>query len=246
MQVRYLLITLALLLFAAPASAQIDKTLGRLKRKADAVLSGQAPLSEEEVGNGLKEALNVGIEEAVSFLSAEDGYYASPYKILLPEEAQTVVKRVSALPGLGNVEQDLIERVNRAAELAATEAGPIFVDAIKAMTIKDAMNLLLGDKDAATRYLQSTAGPNLQSAFLPVIKNSLDEVNATEIWEKAATAYNKIPFTKKVETELDVYVTSRALEGMFALVEKKERELRDQPALRNSELLRKVFARQDK
>jgi hypothetical protein len=79
-----------------------------------------------------------------------------------------------------------------------------------------------------------------------VIKNSLDEVNATEIWEKAATAYNKIPFTKKVETELDVYVTSRALEGMFALVEKKERELRDQPALRNSELLRKVFARQDK
>ncbi|MTB51055.1 DUF4197 domain-containing protein [Lewinella sp. W8] len=246
MQVRYLLIALALLLFTAPASAQFDKTLGRLKKQADAVLSGQAPLSEEEVGNGLKEALNVGIKEAVGFLSAEDGYYASPYKILLPEEAQTVVKRASALPGLGNVEQDLIERVNRAAELAANEAGPIFVDAIKAMTIKDAMNLLLGDKDAATRYLESSAGPNLQAAFLPVIKNSLDEVNATEIWEKAATAYNKIPFSKKVETELDVYVTTRALEGMFALVEKKERELRDQPALRNSELLRKVFARQDK
>ena len=242
---RYLYLCL-LLTLSTGVCAQFGNLLNRAADKAESVLRGETPLSQEEVGEALKEALNEGTTEAVSFLSQANGYYASPYKILLPEEAQTVVSRVSALPGLGNVEQDLTERLNRAAELAAAKAAPIFVDAIRGLSFRDAMNLLMGEQDAATRYLEATAGQSLASEFRPVIKESLDEVNATDLWNRAATAYNKVPFTKAVTTELDAYVTQRALEGLFALVEVKETELRENPALRNTELLRRVFARQDR
>ncbi len=150
------------------------------------------------------------------------------------------------VPGFGNLEQDLTERINKAAELAATKAGPIFVDAIKGLTIKDAMNLLLGEQDAATRYLESSTFNSLTNEFQPIIRNSLDEVNANDIWHKAVTAYNKLPFVKKTNPELDAYVTERALSGLFALVEVKETELRKNPTLRNTDLLKRVFARQDK
>lgn len=246
MRFRYLFLLAFALFFAQPADAQLGKLLKQASDKADAVLSGKNPLSEEEIGNGLKEALNQGVDKAVTSLSAEDGYYGSPYKILLPEEAQKVINKVSAIPGLGNVEQDLTERINRAAELAASKAGPIFVDAIKGLTIKDAMNLLLGEQDAATRYLETNTASPLAAEFQPVIKAALDEVNATEIWKKAVTSYNKLPFVKKTDPDLDQYVTQRALEGMFGLVEVKESELRQNPALRNTDLLQRVFARQDK
>jgi len=245
MRLRYLFLLLVALFFAQPADAQFGKLLKQASDKADEVLSGKNPLSEEEIGKGLKEALNQGVDKAVTSLSAADGYYASPYKILLPEEAQTVINKASALPGLGNLEQDLTERINRAAELAASKAGPIFVEAIKGLTIKDAMNLLLGEQDAATRYLETSTASPLAAEFQPVIKSALDEVNATDLWKKAVTAYNKIPFVKKTNPNLDQYVTQRALEGMFGLVEVKESELRQNPALRNTDLLKRVFARQD-
>lgn len=235
----------ALLLTATPAQAQFGKLLKQASDKADAVLSGNSPLSEEEIGKGLKEALNQGVDKAVTSLSAEDGYFASPWKILLPEEAQTIIQKVSMLPGFENVEEDLTQRVNRAAELAATKAGPIFVTAIKDLTIKDAMNLLLGQQDAATRYLESSTSLPLTNEFQPIIKNSLDEVNANEYWNKVVTAYNKLPFVKKTNPNLDQYVTERALNGLFGLVEVKETELRQNPALRNTDLLKRVFARQD-
>ncbi|OAV45366.1 DUF4197 domain-containing protein [Lewinella sp. 4G2] len=233
------------LLFTLPAQAQFGKTLNKLKSQADEVLGGGGPLSEEKIGEGLKEALNQGVDKAVTKLATENGYYASPYKILIPEEAQVIVSRVSALPGFGNVERDLTQRLNQAAELAASKASPIFVDAITGLTIKDAMNLLMGEQDAATRYLESNTSSALTTAFQPVIKSSLDEVNATDLWRSIVTAYNKIPFVKKTDPELDAYVTNRALEGMFGLIEVKETELRDNPALRNTELLKQVFARQD-
>ncbi len=245
MRFRYLLTLLALCLLSFTASAQFGK-LGKIADKATNVLKGGAPLSNEEVGEALKEALDQGVGKAVTSLSAADGYYASPYKILLPEEAQVIVGRVSALPGLGNIEQDLTERINRAAELAASKATPIFVGAIKGLTFQDAMNLLLGADDAATRYLEGNTSSALTGEFQPVIRAALDEVKANEIWKKAVTAYNKIPLVKKTEPDLDAYVTQRALEGMFGLIEVKETELRENPALRNTELLRKVFARQDK
>lgn len=249
MRIRYVFQTLVLaaaFLFAFPAQAQFGKLLNQAADKADAVLKGESPLSQGDVGSALKEALNQGVGKAVTSLSAEDGYYGSPYKILLPEEAQGVVSKVGSLPGFGNLEQDLTERINRAAELAATKAGPIFVDAIKGLTISDAMNLLMGNQDAATRYLESNTASPLAAEFQPIIRAALDEVNANEIWNKATTAYNKIPFVKKTNPELDAYVTQRALEGMFGLVEIKESELRQNPALRNTELLQRVFAKQDK
>ncbi len=245
MKFRLLLALLFLSLLTVPAQAQLGK-LGKIADRAQGVLNGDTPLSNEEIGTALKEALDQGVGKAVTSLSAEDGYLQSPYKILLPEEAQAIVSRVSALPGFGNVEQDLTLRINRAAELAAKKATPIFVNAIKGLTFQDAMNLLMGQEDAATRYLESNTSSALAGEFRPVIRAALDEVNANEIWLRVVTAYNKIPLVKKTEPELDAYVTDRALGGMFGLIEVKETELRENPALRNTELLRKVFARQDK
>lgn len=239
------LLLLFLAAFQLTATAQFGKKLGALADKAEKVIKGENPLSEEEIGNGLKEALDLGVKEAVTSLSAEDGYFASPYKILIPEEAQAVTSKLKAVPGFGDVEAKLEEKLNRAAELAATKATPIFVDAIKGLTIKDAMNILMGKEDAATRYLESNTKENLLTAFLPVIQQSLDEVNAREYWRSAVTAYNKIPLVKKTDPELDRYVTEKALFGLFSLVQKKEANLRDNPAMRQTELLRKVFARQD-
>ncbi|PHI20970.1 hypothetical protein CEQ90_04600 [Lewinellaceae bacterium SD302] len=242
---RYFIFLLILSLFQIPAQAQFGKTLGKLKDKADNVLSGGNPLSDEEVGNALKEALEVGVGEAVTSLNQKHGYFASPYKILVPEEAQQVVSKLKMVPGFQNVEQDLIDKMNEAAEIAAAKAKPIFLDAITGLTFKDAMNILMGEDDAATRYLEGTTKSALMAAFLPVIQSSLDEVNAREYWRKAVNTYNKLPLTKDVNPELDEHVTDKALVGMFGKVEEKEAALRDNPALRQTELLRKVFAKQD-
>lgn len=231
---------------AMPAWSQIRGALGKLKDKAENVLSGENPLSNEEIGEGLKEALNAGVGEAVGFLSAENGYLGSSYKILVPEEAQQVVSKLKNVPGFGDVEQQLEEKMNRAAELAVEKAKPIFVDAITGLTFQDAMSLLMGEQDAATRYLERTTSQSLTDEFLPIIQASLDEVNAREYWRTAVTAYNKIPFVKKTNPELDQHVTDKALNGLFGLVEVKERDIRDNPAVRSTELLRKVFAEQDK
>ncbi|HHM21034.1 MAG TPA: DUF4197 domain-containing protein, partial [Bacteroidetes bacterium] len=110
------------------------------------IKDGDSPLSEEEVGKGLKEALTTGVSDAVNFLSAKDGYYKSAYKIMLPEEAQKVTAKLKNVPGFANVEANLVEKMNRAAEIAAVKAKPIFVDAIKKMTFKDAMNILMGEE----------------------------------------------------------------------------------------------------
>ncbi|MEL7251670.1 MAG: DUF4197 domain-containing protein [Bacteroidota bacterium] len=238
------IVMLLVLALAVPISAQIN--LGKLKKQAEDVIGGKTTLSQEETGNGLKEMLNIGVGEAVSFLSAEDGYLGSSYKILVPEEAQNVVSKLKNVPGFGNVEQELEEKMNRAAELAVAKAKPIFVDAITQLTFQDALNLLMGDKDAATRYLERTTTQSLTDAFLPIIQESLDEVNAREYWRSAVTAYNRIPFVQKTNPELDQHVTDKALAGLFGLVEVKERDIRDNPALRTTDLLRKVFAEQDK
>ncbi len=202
-------------------------------------------LSQEDAGNGLKQALDLGVDEAVSFLSAEDGYYKSAYKILLPKEAQVVANKLKAIPGFGNVEANLVEKVNRAAEDAASKAKPIFISAIKQMSFKDAMNILMGDKDSATRYLEKATYDQLYSAFKPVIVESLEKVNASSYWNSAVTQYNKIPFAKKTNPDLDDHVTRQALAGMFGLVEKKEEGIRSDKSLRTNDLLQKVFAQQD-
>lgn len=236
---------LLIALFATQmAHAQLD---GLMKKAKSAVKDlGVGDLTQEEVGNGLKEALNAGIGEAVDFLSVKDGYFKSPYKILMPEEAQKVASKLKAVPGFANVEADLTERMNRAAEDAATKAKPIFINAIKKLTFQDAMNILSGNADAATRYLEKTTYDALYAEFKPIIQASLDKVNAREYWRNAVSAYNKIPLVTKTNPELDDHVSKMALKGMFNLVEQKEKSIRTDVGQRNTDLLKKVFAKQDK
>ena len=156
-----------------------------------------------------------------------------------------MTSKLKSVPGFANVEQDLEEKMNRAAEIAAEKAKPIFVNAIKQMAFRDAMDILMGNDDAATRYLESTTFKQLYTEFMPIIQASLDEVNAREYWRGAVTAYNKIPFVDKTNPELDDHVNRMALQGLFSLVEKKEEGIRNDVSLRNTDLLRKVFSKQD-
>ncbi len=215
---------------------------GILKTVGDKVMGPTG----EEIGMGLKEALDKGVGEAVTSLATENGYLESAYKILLPEEAQKVANKLRNIPGFNDFEANLIEKLNRAAEGAASKASPIFISAIKQMTFQDAYQILTGENDAATRYLEKTTYEQLYGEFQPVVIESLDEVNAREYWKKAADKYNKIPFIgQKVNPELDDYVTKNALVGLFGLIEQKEAGIRENPAERTSDLLKKVFKVQD-
>ena len=235
----YISLVISMSLFSASCTGQIKDIFNKAKQTV-------LPSEDGEVGLGLKEALKFGVNEAVEKLSADKGYLESPYKILIPEEAQTVVSKVKMIPGFENVEKDLIEKMNKAAELAAKKATPIFVDAITSLTIQDAMNILLGEQDAATRYLETNTRNPLYDAFLPVIQSALDEVNAREYWKTVVNAYNGIPFVKKVNPALDDHVNNKALNGLFSLIEVKEARIRTDQSQRTTDLLRKVFARQDK
>lgn len=216
--------------------------IGNLRDKLKSAIQGD----QGEVASGLKEALEKGVNTGTDILSLTDGYYKSAYKIFLPEEAQTVVKRLKSVPGFANLEDDLIERLNRAAEDAASKAKPIFKKAITSMTIGDAMNILMGDQNAATLYLNKVTYDDLYREFIPIIRQSLNTVNANELWQTATTAYNRIPLVQKVNPNLDDYVTHKALDGLFGMIAKEELEIRTNAKARSSELLKKVFAQQDK
>lgn len=198
-------------------------------------------LSEEEVGKGLKEALTKGIENGVERVSKPDGYLKDlAIKILVPEEAKMVEEKLRAV-GQGQLVDNVIESMNRAAEDAANGAKDIFVTAIKAMTIQDAMSILRGNEDAATQYLSRSTRTALVDKFRPVIKNSLDKVGATRHWATMFTAYNKIPLVKKVDPDLEEFVTNKAVDGLFVQIAKEEKEIRQNPAARVTDLLQKVF-----
>jgi len=199
-----------------------------------------------EINAALKQALEFGISEGANLLSERDGYYKSVYKILLPEEARRVTDRLKIIPGFSDLENVIVEKLNRAAEDAAKSAAPIFVSAIKEMTFDDALNILMGPQDAATQYLNAKTYTPLYQEFQPVIVTSLNKFNAIEYWADAVNAYNKIPFVEKVNPKLDEYVTEKALDGLFSMVAKKEIAIRTDIKERTTELLRKVFAKQDR
>jgi len=198
-----------------------------------------------EISQALKQALEFGIREGAEKLSMRDGYFKSEYKILLPAEARAVTDKLKFIPGFSDVESIILEKLNRAAEDAASSATPIFVNAIKEMTFEDAFNILMGQKDAATQYLNAKTYDPLYSEFQPVIVTSLNKFNAIEYWADAVNAYNKIPFVEKVNPHLDEYVTDKALDGLFSMVAKKELQIRTDISSRTTELLKKVFAKQD-
>lgn len=211
----------------------------------DDILSETSSPSKTRIAQGLKEALTKGISRGTAVLSQVDGYYESPYKIFLPEEAQKVVDKLKLVPGFSNVEQEITKKINRAAEDAAKKAKPIFVDAIRSMTFEDVMEILKGDNAAATDYLERKTSSELYSEFNPVIVTSLNKYNALDYWEDAVNTYNKIPLVEKMNPDLDDYVTNRALDGLFKMIEKEETAIRTNVKNRTSELLREVFALQD-
>jgi len=202
---------------------------------------GVATGDENEKSSALKEALNLGVDSAVKQLSADKGYFESPYKILIPEDAQKVIDKVKMVPGFQDVETKLLNQMNQAAEIAAKKATPIFVNTIKQMTVKDAATIISGKENAATTYLESTSRVPLYDQFLPVIQSSLDEVNARTYWKTVVEAYNKVPFVKKMNPALDDHVNNKALDGLFSLIAVKEKGIRTDISQRTSDLLKKVF-----
>jgi hypothetical protein len=208
-------------------------------------LANSNTLTSQEIASGLKQALEIGVGEGSDALAKVDGYFKSSYKILLPPEARKVTDKLRAIPGFAQVEEIILEKINRGAEDAASRAKPIFTNAIRSMSFSDAVGILMGEKNAATSYLHSATYNGLYTEFHPVIVSSLNKFNAIEYWADAVNTYNKIPFIEKVNPSLDAYVTDEALKGLFGMVEKKELQIRSDISQRTTDLLKKVFAKQD-
>lgn len=227
-------VLMSLLVMSCSSQAQI-------LQKAKGLLGGDAAFTKEEAANALKQALEQGTVKGVSVVSQVDGYLKNPeIKIPFPPEAENVEQKLRVI-GLGNQVDEAVESLNRAAEDAASEAKDIFITAIKALTIQDAINIVKGEQDAATRFLERTTTAELTAKFSPIINSSLQKVNATKYWGDVMGTYNKIPFVKKVETDLTAYVTQKAIDGLFVMIANEELNIRQNPAARTTELLKKVF-----
>lgn len=224
-------------------ATQAQLNIGNLSKSVKDVTNGNS-LSQDEVAKGLKEALNKGIEKGVKQVSQQDGYFKDPaIKIELPSEAEVMASKLRSI-GQGQLVDDAILSMNRAAEDAAQAALDIFVKAISNMNFSDAMNILKGEENAATNYLKKTTYDELYTQFKPIIEASLQKVGATKYWTDMVTTYNKIPLVKKMNPDLTDYVTEKAIEGLFVQVAKEEALIRENPSERTTELLRKVFADQ--
>jgi len=198
-------------------------------------------LSQGDAAAGLKEALIKGITKGADIVSKLDGYYKNPkIKIPWPKDAIKVANTLNDM-GLKKQVAKVVLTLNRGAEEAAKEAKPIFVDAIKQMTFKDALNILKGNNNAATNYLKKTTSPRLRSKFKPVIQKNLNKVGATKYWGDAINTYNKIPLVEKVNPDLNAYVTQKAMDGLFLMVGKEEAKIRKDPIARTTDILKKVF-----
>jgi len=199
-------------------------------------------LTKDEIVRGLKEALKKGTEEAVKTLARENGFYLDDQvKIPFPGEVKYVEEKLRAL-GLGSLVDNFVKQMNHAAENAVDKAGPIFYDAIREMTISDAVGILNGNDHAATEYFREKTYGRLVEAFKPDISTVLNTMHVSDYWSKVTRAYNKLPLTKKVETDLPQYVTEKAIDGLFVKVADEEKKIREDPKARTTELLQKVFA----
>ncbi|TRZ43741.1 DUF4197 domain-containing protein [Robertkochia solimangrovi] len=202
-------------------------------------------VTEGDIATGLQQALQKGIDQQVTLLTKENGFFGNQLvKISLPEELQYVDKALRNI-GLDDLADQGILLLNRAAEDAVKEATPIFVAAVKDITFTDARNILMGDNLAATSYLENKTSDQLSEKFKPVIKNSLDKVGANDIWKNIITKYNSIPLTKKVDPDLTSYVNNKALDGVFTMIGEEEKEIRSSVSERTTLVLQKVFALQD-
>lgn len=203
---------------------------------------GGGALTEADISAGLKQALQVGAQNATNKVSVANGFFGNALiKVLMPPEAKKVENTLRQI-GMGSQVDKMILTMNRAAEDASAKAVPIFVNAITSMSIQDAMSILKGGNDAATQYLKQKTTASLTAAFRPVVAQSLDKVNATKYWADVFNIYNDLPTTfKKVNPDLTGYVTERALNGLFVYIADEESKIRLNPAARVTDLLKKVF-----
>jgi hypothetical protein len=199
------------------------------------------PLTNAEVINGLKEALTVGTNKSTDLASKLDGYYKNPALFIpFPPEANKV-KEYAIKAGMGAKVNEFEMTLNRAAEEAAKDAAPVFINAIKGMSIGDGFAILKGSDTAATHYLGDKTTPELKQKFTPIVQSAIDKVQLTKYWNPIITSYNKIPLVQKQNPDLTAYVTDKAIKGLFKLIADEELKIRKDPMARVSDLLKKVF-----
>jgi len=229
----------------AAAQIKLSDIFKKVTEKQSTTSTTGTP-SSLEIGQGIKEALQLGVSAGADRLSAKDGFLGNlAVKILMPPEAQKVEKTLRSI-GLNSLCDNVIVSLNRAAEDAAKEAKPIFISAIKQMTLADASNILLGNNDAATSYFKRVTTAQLLQKFSPIVTNSLSKVNASKYYSDLTTQYNRLPLVKPVSTDLTGYVTQKAIDGLFIEVAKEELKIRGNINSRSTTLLQKVFGYADK
>jgi hypothetical protein len=237
MFVRVVTAMMIVLLTAFPASAQFDQILKELG------IGQSRGLSDAKIGSGLKEALKIGTENAAKFTGKLDGYFRNQaIKILMPEKLQTMEKTLRAV-GLGPQVDEFILSMNRAAERAAPAAKQIFWDAIGEMTFQDAKKILSGNETAATDYFKAKTTDELTTAFRPIVDRATNEVGVTRQYKELIGRFQSIPFVKSETVDIDQYVTTKALDGLFYVVAQEEKKIRTDPAARVTDLLKEVFGK---
>ncbi len=216
-----------------------------LQQVVNQLPQGETGIGSVQIAEGLRQALNEGVDKQVSKLTLENGFFKNELvKILLPEELRKVDKTLRDI-GLGNLADEGLKILNMAAEDAVGEATPIFVDAIKGITFSDARDILMGNENAATQYLKNGTQTSLYAKFNPIIRSSFEKVGADKIWSNLINRYNNLPFTNNVNPNLTDYVTTEALNGVYTMIAVEEKEIRDKVSARTTDILRKVFALQD-
>jgi hypothetical protein len=238
MIIRILIVSMVVFITVLPASAQLDRIYKGLG------VGGQGSgLSDAKIGSGLKEALQIGTENAVSLTGKTDGYFMNQViKILMPEKLKTFEKGLRAV-GYGPQIDEFVLSMNRSAEKAAPFAKEIFWDAIGEMTFDDVRKILSGNDTAATDYFKGKTTNKLTDTFKPIVSNSMNEVGVTRQYKELVGRYESIPFVKKESFDLDQYVVSKALGGLFHMVGEEEKKIRTNPTARTTDLLKEVFGK---
>ena len=235
MMIRAITVIMIVLLTALPASAQLDRIFKGLG------IGQTAGLSDEKIGSGLKEALKIGTENAVGLTGKTDGYFLNQaIKILMPEKLRTVEKGLRAV-GYGSQVDEFVLSMNRSAEQAAPAAKQIFWDAIGELTFEDVRKIWSGNETAATDYFKGKTTDRLTAAFRPVVEKTTNEAGVTQQYKELVGKYESIPFVKKETFDIDGYVVTKALDGLFHMVGEEERKIRTNPQARVTDLLKEVF-----
>jgi len=228
----------AITLFTLAGCAEMTSVMEQVNTEMG---STTPSLTNDEVIRGLREALTIGTNNSSSLTSKLDGFYKNPEIFIpFPEEAIKVKNTVEDL-GMKKQVDEFVMTLNRAAETATKEAAPIFVNAIKEMTIADGFAILRGNDNAATQYLKDKTSAQLKVKFNPVVKNAIQKVEVTKYWNPVINTYNKVPFVEPMNPNLEDYITTKAMDGLFLMIEKEEAKIRKDPMARVTDLLKKVF-----